>query len=343
MLYINTKKNIEKEEWELIFEKLKLSQRLHDAKTIVIKPNFAAGTYVDLKNHVVSDMSLLKSTIEYIAYKNKQATIFIAESDSTGYGFAFLKFEHLKLPESLELSDDIMKRVQLLDMSRDRLQRYESGNLKRYTTVDRQLWLSKTLMNADFKVNLSNLKTHAVTGYTGACKNLFGCLPDQEKYHNHPYIYQVVHDLVIAIKPDLNIVDAFYGMEKNGPVQGKDIDSGYRVISNNPIQADIFAASSIGYEPEKIGYLRLLCKTCHVDTNKKSGIIHAYEKPGRFLRCMNSVGLGIQKAGLNIEMFGHRIHSCPTPMILGITIARPVLLKMFDYEQLKKWKRKIMK
>lgn len=343
MLYLNKNRTITNDEWDRIIAKLNLSEKLSNANTIVIKPNFAAGTYVDPKNHVISDLALLKSVIEYCATVNKDALIYIAESDSTGYGFAFLKFRHLELPQSLGLKDEVLNRVKLLDLSRDELQRFESKKLKRYTSIDRQLWISKKLLNADFIVNLSNLKTHSVTGYTGACKNLFGCLPDSEKYHNHPYIDLIVHDLVLAVRPDLNIIDAFYGMEKNGPVQGSDIDTGYRVISNNPIQADVYAASTIGFPPEKVGYLRLLCKTCGVNINNKSNVIKAYQRPGTFLRCMNSIGLGIQKAGLNIENFGHRVHNCSTPIELGITIARPALLKMFDYEQLKRWKRKIMK
>ena len=72
-------------------------------------------------------------------------------------------------------------------------------------------------------------------------------------------------------------------------------------------------------------------------------MITAYKKPGMFLRVMNKIGLVIQKFGLHLETFGHRIHSCPTFMILIITIVRPILLKIFDYEKLKKWKRKVLK
>lgn len=343
MLYMNKNKDISFQEWTNIFAKLQLTDKLLNAKTIVIKPNFAAGTYIDPKTHVITDLDLVRSAVEYFVSVNKNAQIFIAEADSTGYGFAYLKFEHLKLPGSLGLSSKALKQVELLDLSRDRLQKYESEKLLRYINIDSQLWLSETLLNADLKVNLSNLKTHAVTGYTGACKNLFGCLPDFEKYHNHPYIHQVVHDLVIAIKPDLNVVDAFYGMEKNGPVQGSDVNTGYRVFSNDPVEADVYAASSIGYRPTKVKYIRLLCKTNNVSINNQSKIITAYKKPGTFLRAMNSIGLSIQKLGLYLEIFGHRIHSCPTPLILAITIARPILLRIFDCEKLKTWKRKILK
>ena len=343
MIYVNKNREIDSREWQEIIDTLNLREKLESAKSIVIKPNFAAGTYVDPKTHVTSDLALLRSCIIYLAEANDVANIYIAESDSTGYGFAYLKFEHLGIPESLGLPTEVATRVQLLDMTRDRLVRVENDNFKRYTSIDRQLYLSKTLMEADFRICLSNLKTHAVTGYTGACKNLFGCLPDVDKSVNHPRIAKVIHDLVIAIQPDLNVVDAFYGMEKNGPVQGIDIDSGYRVFSDNAIEADVYASKTIGYPTQKVGYLKLLSKTYGISLDSNAEVVRKYQKPGAFLRAMNALGLGIQGCGQALASFGHRIHSCPTPVVLGITIVRPILLKLFDYEKLKTWKRKILK
>lgn len=343
MLYINKNQMISNEEWNRIFNEMGLLPKLQSARSIIVKPNFAAGTYVDPKTHVISDIGLLKSIIEYMSTVNSEAVINIAEADSTGYGFAYLKFVHLKLPGSLGLSKRAENRVNLLDLSRDHLRKCNSPLFKRYVSVDRQLWLSETLLDADLIVNLSNLKTHSVTGYTGACKNLFGCLPDAEKYHNHPYIHYVIHDLALAIHPHLNIVDAFYGMEKNGPVQGVDVNSGYRVISDSPIEADIYASSTIGLNPKSIKYIRLLMGSCDIGIDEVPVVMKKYKKPALFLRMMNSVGLFIQRVGLSVEAFGHRIHGCPTPLILAITIFRPLALKLFDYEQLKAWKRKIIK
>ncbi|MBP5173772.1 MAG: DUF362 domain-containing protein [Clostridia bacterium] len=343
MIILSTDRELNTAEWDRIFEELGLTEKLDGAGSVVIKPNFAAGSYVDPKTHVISDLSLLRSCITYIAGRNEKAEIYVAESDSTGYGFAYLKFEHLGLPGSLNLPPEVIGRVRLLDLSRDRLVKIENPAFRLYKSVDRQLWLSKTLADAGFTVNLGNLKTHAVTGYTGACKNLFGCLPDSDKSVNHPRISKVVHDLVLAIRPDLNVVDAFYGMEKNGPVQGIDVDSGYRVFSNDAFEADVYAAKTVGYPSRKVGYLRLLGKTLGIGLDSDAQLVRKYKKPGLFLRFMNSVGVGIQGFGQAIASFGHRIHSCPSFSVLMITLFRPVLLKLFDYEKLKSWKRRFMK
>ena len=343
MIYVNKTRDMDREEWDRIVDALGLRPRLAAANTVLIKPNLAAGTYVDPSTHVISDFRLLKSAVEYVHAVNPGAVIYIAESDSTGYGFAYLKFEHLNLPACLELPKETEKQVRLLDMTRDRLRLAEDRRFLLYTNIDRQLWLSETLLNADFTVSLSNLKTHAVTGYTGACKNLFGCLPDFDKSVNHPRIHRVIHDLTIAIHPDLSVVDAFYGMEKNGPVQGADVDTGYRVMSDDAVEADLYAAATIGYPPKKIKYLRLLCKTLGRSMETEARLITPYKKAGLFLRIMNAVGLFFQRCGQAVAAFGHRVHSCPTPAVLAITLVRPVLLRVFDYEKLKAWKRKILK
>ena len=103
-------------------------------------------------------------------------------------------------------------------------------------------------MDADFKVSFANLKTHSVTNYTGASKNLFGCLPDFEKSHYHPYIHNVIHDLVISIAPDLSIVDGFYGMEQNGPCNGFATNFGFTVFADNAVSADLCASHLTGFK-----------------------------------------------------------------------------------------------
>lgn len=344
MIYLNRSREISQDEWHQILSELDLLDKLKSARTIAVKPNFAAGTYVDPKTHVMSDLYLLRSFIEYIGTENEHAQIYIVESDSTGNGFAYLKFERLGLPDSLNISGNIAERVHCLDLTRDRLRLIDIRNeFRTFNTVDKQLLLSEQLLDMDFLVSLSNLKMHSVTGYTGACKNLFGCLPAFDKSVYHPRIHKVIHDLVLTLMPDLNIVDAFYGMERNGPVQGIDKDSGYRVISNDAVEADDYAAASVGINPENIEYLKLLHKTQGTQRSEFDGIITKYRKPQIFLRMMNRVGLSIQGIGAGIESFGHRVHTCYSPLVLGIVIVRPILVRLIDINTLKHIKQKVFK
>ena len=140
-----------------MFSEFNLLDKIKNANYIVIKPNFAAGTYVELDSHVVTDVKMIGKLIEFLLTIDPNKTIYIAEADSTGFGFAFLKFENLQLPGSLEISEEALKHVRLLDMSRDILKHIENSHFKYFTNFDKQLWLSKTLMECDFIIDATNL------------------------------------------------------------------------------------------------------------------------------------------------------------------------------------------
>ena len=343
MLIVNKKRLLSVDDWAEIIDDLGLADDLTAAHTVAVKPNFAAGTYVEPDGHVVSDLSLVASFVRYVLSLRGDSTVLLAEADSTGYGFAYLKFEHLGLPGSLGLSEAELARVELLDMSRDRLVRAEDPRFLRYMDVDHQLWVSERFARADFRVDFSNLKTHSVTGYTGACKNLFGCLPETEKWVNHPYIHKTVHDLTLALSPRLSVVDAFYGMERNGPVQGRPVDSGFRVFSDSPVEADVYGAHCAGFDPGSVKYLRYLLRDLPIDECEFPPLECApYERPQAFLRVMNTVGLAVQRAGAGVERFGHKVHTAYSPLVLGVMLLRPLLLRLFDLDTLKAMKRRVM-
>lgn len=347
MINVCKKDELNYTDWCQLLKELCMDSNLADASNVLVKPNFAAGSYVNPKSHVVTDLSFLSEFVRFVLRYNGGCDVYIAESDSTGYGFTYLKFKHLGLPGSLKLTQEEMARVHLLDLSRDRLVKVDNDSFKYFDHSENQLWLSEILMNANVVVSMSNLKTHAVTGYTGACKNLFGCLPASEKCLYHPWIHKVVHDLTIAIKPTINIVDAYYGMELNGPVLGVKVNSGYRIFSNSALGADMCATTLAGINWKRVRYLKYLVKTLQYEPNELLNRYHVekktYLEPSVFLRAMNFIGLLIQKAGYHIEMFGHRIHACDTPINFIVMIVRPLLVKIFGIERLKSWKGKIMK
>ncbi len=332
-----------------MFEKLGLIDKLMTANYVIIKPNFAAGTYVKADSHVVSDLKLVGSLVEFILSVDPDKTVYIAESDSTGFGYAFLKFENLGLPESLNLNDEALKHVKLLDMSRDMLKHIEDDRFLHFTNADKQLWLSKTLLESEFIIDVTNLKTHSVTGFTGACKNLFGTLPVMDKWVYHTHISEVIHDLVLAIKPTLCIVDAFFGMEFNGPVAGKKIDAGYRVWSTDALSADIVSCRMIKLKSKKVKHLRELMKTLRTNENvviEKTDIdeskVRPFHPPVTFLRIQNRIGLLFQKLGESTQYFGHRIHVTENLLQLLVAMTRPILMAVFGRERLVAMKHKIL-
>jgi uncharacterized protein (DUF362 family) len=62
------------------------------------------------------------------------------------------------------------------------------------------------------------------------------------------------------IMPDLVVLDAWWGMDKDGPVYGRRRRLGVAIASVFPVAADVVGAKVIGFKPEKIAYLRFLAK-----------------------------------------------------------------------------------
>jgi len=306
MFEISRERHLTAEGFSTLMDRVGRSADIRAARTIVIKPNLT-GRATTPGSHIMTDPRLLRDVVVALLAMNANASVLIAESDSRGYVFAYSKFEGLGLPGSLNLDGADRVRVSLLDLSRDRLMQVHNGNFRYFTDV-RSLWLSETLMNADFIVSLANCKTHNLAGFTGTCKNLFGCLPHFDKSPYHPRIHDVVHDVTLAIAPQLSIVDAFAAMEGNGPILGHAVDLGFRAFSSDAIEADVCAACSVGIAPEGVPYLRHLQATRQCDIGPSDyPLIGRLAPPSASRRVTRRIGVGVQGLGHATVRLGQRV------------------------------------
>ncbi|MBN1520508.1 MAG: DUF362 domain-containing protein [Spirochaetales bacterium] len=125
----------------------------------------------------------------------------------------------------------------------------------------RRFELAKAVADADIVVNLPKLKTHGLMYYTGAVKNLFGCVPGLRKSAFHlrfpgrADFARMLADLYLAVKPAFCVMDAVVGMEGPGPNNGKPRDIGLILAAKNGFDLDWIAAGVIGYNPADVPYL----------------------------------------------------------------------------------------
>ena len=92
--------------------------------------------------------------------------------------------------------------------------------------VLKEVPLPHTVLNSDLLINVPGVGTHSTTRLTCALKNLFGLLPEKRKFSvYHPLgIDEIVADIYQAVKPDLNIVDAYRVTMDNGPSRARKED-----------------------------------------------------------------------------------------------------------------------
>jgi uncharacterized protein (DUF362 family) len=90
-------------------------------------------------------------------------------------------------------------------------------------------------------------------------KNLMGCVWDRGFYHQTD-LQQTIADFLTLRKPDLNIVDAYHPMVRNGP-RGKSADDCVEMrtllASADPVLIDAASAKLLGYTTDKVTHIRI--------------------------------------------------------------------------------------
>lgn len=121
--------------------------------------------------------------------------------------------------------------------------------------------LIQPMTEADVIVDLCKIKTHALTMFSGAAKNMFGAVPGLSKFELHARFteaesfVQMLNDLCLLLKPRLCIADGICGMEGNGPTAGKTRSFGFVVASEDAFSCDRCCVELLGIKPETVPQL----------------------------------------------------------------------------------------
>ena len=82
--------------------------------------------------------------------------------------------------------------------------------------VLKKVKVHELILESDVFINVPVLKNHGGTTLTMAMKNLMGIVWDRRFWHDND-LHQCIADLPTEIQPDLNIMDAYRVMMRNGP------------------------------------------------------------------------------------------------------------------------------
>jgi uncharacterized protein (DUF362 family)/NAD-dependent dihydropyrimidine dehydrogenase PreA subunit len=118
--------------------------------------------------------------------------------------------------------------------------------------------LGRAVVETDVLITLPKFKTHGFMMFTGAVKNLFGCIPGLEKAQYHVKVpdrddfADMLIDLMLACKPKLALMDAVVGMEGQGPAGGTPRHIGAILASSDCVALDVIASSVAGLNPREV-------------------------------------------------------------------------------------------
>lgn len=210
--------------------------------TVLIKPN-VVGSFPEKQIACTTHPSVVEAVCKIL--KKNKCNIMVGDSPFTNPESSFSasgidkvakKYGNLVIFEQSKLFDVNDKKAKVL----------------------KKFKMSSVIKDADLIINIPKLKTHTLTKYTGAIKNLYGCIPGgmKQKLHlkamgDHKFS-DILIDIYQNVKPELNIMDGVIGMEGEGPTSGDPVKSGLILASRNSVALDIACSKLIGYDPKSV-------------------------------------------------------------------------------------------
>lgn len=219
---------------------------LPKGKKVLIKPNIVVCK-CKKPLATLTHPSVVRAVCKLL--KKNNCKIYIGESSFMDTDIAFKKSGIEKIAKAYGKQ---------IIFEQDKLVKVKDSKAK----VLKDFRLAKTLREVDLVINIPKLKTHQLTKFTGAIKNLYGCIAGgmKQKLHkkagNEVSFSKVLVDIYQNIKPEINIIDGVIGMEGKGPTSGKVKKAGYVLASRNAVSLDIVSSKLIGYNPKKILFLK---------------------------------------------------------------------------------------
>lgn len=233
-----------------IFDEIDLKSKIKKGMTVVIKPNLVikAKPESGIITHpfVVAAIGIL--------IKEMGAKVLIAESSGGPFTSATCKMIFGSAGYK-----DIAEKYGFELYTQAQYSKVTISN----PLICGELSIIDPYINADFVIDIAKLKSHCMTGLSGAVKNLFGVVPGLMKPELHCRFpeendfVKMLTDISLYVKPNLSVMDAIEGLEGDGPTGGVKRKMGFTAVSENPYALDFVCANIIGMVPENIKMIKL--------------------------------------------------------------------------------------
>ncbi len=135
---------------------------------------------------------------------------------------------------------------------------FETAGSYHKTRNGKDYHIAKPVLDADLVINLPKIKTHGLTLFTCAIKNLYGTVPGFTKVEYHKQAPQPsqfaekVVDIFALNQPCLHIVDGVVGMEGSGPSSGDPRKLGMILAGTDGVALDSLITHTLGRDPLEI-------------------------------------------------------------------------------------------
>ena len=129
-----------------------------------------------------------------------------------------------------------------------------------------QISIAQPVLDADVVISVPKVKTHVLTVFTCAVKNLYGTVPGFQKTSLHkkfpkpPRFSEMLAAIYGKIKPALAIADGVLGMEGDGPSGGSPVRLGMLAASADSVALDATLCRLLGINTAAVPYFKYLTR-----------------------------------------------------------------------------------
>jgi len=223
---------------------------IREGQRVLLKPNLLRASVPS--EAIITHPTVVRAVVELVQEAGAQAVI--ADSPGPPYSEARMRGFYVKaglMAVAEETGAELVCSWQPVQLSNP------SGKLmKMIDAMD-------LVTQVDAVINLPKLKTHGLTRFTGATKNLFGLVPGLVKMGYHAKLQtaeqfsEMLIDLLQFHSPVLTVMDAVVGMEGDGPSAGNPRGIGCILAGADGIALDVVATSMVGIEPASVPPLQV--------------------------------------------------------------------------------------
>ena len=205
---------------------------------ILLKPNFVAVRSKEA--NVCTRPEVILAVADVLLDRGVK----VALGESPGFGSAEKAVEMLGLQEGLE-------KRQIPYFTFSKVRRFRTDNPK-------FPWLSiaAELEEYDGLINLAKVKTHCQTQFSGAVKNLYGCVPGKRKAARHMKagndelaFMRMLVDNYHQAAAFLHLGDGIEALHRHGPTKGDSLPLGSLFLGDDGIELDWAICRKIGLDP----------------------------------------------------------------------------------------------
>jgi uncharacterized protein (DUF362 family) len=212
---------------------------INKSDTVIIKPNICSSK--NPNGMVLTDFRIIQAVVNQVRYLG--CKVLLVESDNIS-GTAEKRAEGSGF---LTLCDDLD--AEFLNLSHD--------EFEEFPVADTYLRVPKTILDADYFINLPKIKTCGHTLVSLGIKNLYGVIQRKMKGKLHKHLDKILPFLAETIKSDLVIVDGLTCMEGNGPIIGNPKYLNMILAGTNLVAVDSLCSRIMGYNPDSIPHIYL--------------------------------------------------------------------------------------